>query len=152
MEQRLKKFSKLLAKYTKLAVDTPCILYYIEKNPKYLKLTETIFEEFLPAGKIEIIASTLLLTEILIRPFAQNRPELVLDYKSIISKNITLYPPSEEIAERAAYLRAIYHLATPDAIHLATAIEENTSAIIGNDAKWKKVKEIKTILLDEFLK
>lgn len=151
MEQRLKKFQKTLAKHTRLALDTPCLLYYIEKNPKYLALVEIIFEEFLSKGKIETIASTLLLTEILIKPFVQNRPELVLDYKSLISKNITLYPLSEEIAEKAAQLRAEYKIGTPDAIHLATAIEEGATAIIGNDRRWRQVKQIEVIVLDEFI-
>lgn len=151
MEQGLRKFRKFLTKHARLALDTPCLLYYIEKNPKYLKLTETIFEEFLLKGKTEIIASTLLLTETLIRPIAQNRPDLVLDYKSVISKNIALYPLSAEIAERAAYLRARYKFATPDAIHLATAIDQNVGAIVGNDLRWKQVKEITAIILDEFV-
>ena len=77
-------------------------------------------------------------------------PGLALDYKSVISKNILLYPLSEEIAEKAAYLRARYKFATPDAVHIATAIEEGATAIVGNDKKWKRVKEIKTITLDEF--
>lgn len=151
MEQGLRKFRKTLAKHKRLALDTPCLLYYIEKNPKYLKLTEAIFEEFLLKDKTEIIASTLLLTETLIRPIAQNQPDLVLDYKSVISKNIALYPLSEEIAEIAAYLRARYKFATPDAIHLATAIDQNAGAIVGNDLRWKQVKEITTTILDEFI-
>ena len=150
MEQGLSKFKKTAAKHSRLALDTPCLLYYIEKNPKYLKLAEIIFEDLLQANRGEIIASTLLLTEILIRPITQNRPELVLDYKSVVSKNITLYPLSEEIAEYAAYLRARYKFATPDAIHIGTAIEEGASAIIGNDKRWRQVKEIKTIILEDF--
>ena len=150
MESRLSKFKKTITKYSRLALDTPCLLYYIEKNPKYLKLAEIIFEQRLLTGRGEIIASTLLLTEILIRPIAQNLPGLALDYKSVISKNILLYPLSEEIAEKAAYLRARYKFATPDAVHIATAIEEGATAIVGNDKKWKRVKEIKTITLDEF--
>lgn len=151
MEQRLLKFRRQLNKYNKVAIDTPCLIYYIEKNPKYQNLTEIIFEDFLVGGKIEIIASTLLLTETLIRPFAQKQPQLVLDYKSIISKNFTLYPLSEEIAEKTAQLRAKYKIGTPDSIHLATAIESGAKAIIANNHRWRQVKEINTIILDEYL-
>lgn len=150
MEQRLLKFRRQLNKYNKIAIDTPCLIYYIEKNSKYQNLTEIIFEDFLVGGKIEIIASTLLLTETLIRPFAQKQPQLVLDYKSIISKNFTLYPLSEKIAEKTAQLRAKYKIGTPDSIHLATAIESGAKAIIANDRRWQQVKEIKTIILEEF--
>ena len=151
MEQGLLKFTKQLKTHNKVAIDTPCLIYYIERNSKYIKLTETIFEDFLAKGRIEIIASTLLLAEILVRPFAQNKPGLVLDYKSIISKNFTLCPLSTRIAETAAKLRAKYHIGIPDTIHLATAIEEGASVIVGNDRGWKQVKEIKTIILEDFI-
>lgn len=150
MGQGLNRFKKQFVKIDKIAIDTPCLLYYIEKNPKYLTLTEFIFEELFSKGKIEIVASTLLLTETLVKPFAQNKLQLVFDYKSIISKNFTLSAVSENIAEQAARLRAKYKMGTPDAIHIATAIESGTKAIVGNDRRWKQVKEIKTLILEEF--
>lgn len=153
MGQRLKDFRQTLIKSKKVALDTPCFLYHLEKNPKYQKYTEIIFENLLPAGKLKAVASTIVLTETLIRPFTENRLGLVLAYKSIIKgfPNLTLTSVSEKIAQQGAYLRAVYNLHTPDAIHIATAIEENAQAIVGNDKKWKKVKEIKVIILDEFV-
>lgn len=153
MESRLKKFRDLILKFPTIALDTPCLLYHVEKNPKYTNFTEIIFEDLLANNKIKAIASTLLLTETLALPFAENRHDLISAYKSIILgfPNLTLYPLSEEKAEKAGFLRGVYHLATPDAIHLATAIEEGADAIIGNDAKWKKVQEIETVILEEFV-
>ena len=152
MEPRLKKFKSHLAKFSKIALDTPCLLYHVEQNPKYVNLTEIIFEEVLPVGRIQAIASTLLLTETLAGPFADNRMDLIFDYKSMLLgfPNLTLYPLSAEIAERAGFLRGVYRLGTPDAIHIATAIEQNASAILTNDAKWKRVKEIAVLVLDDY--
>lgn len=153
MEQGLKVFGKIISKLPKIALDTSCLLYYIEQNPKYEKFTQIIFEEVLPSGNTKMVASTLIITETLSLAFAENRLDLVLTYKSALSglPNLTLYPVSEQTAETAAYIRGVYRLATPDAIHIATAIEENASAIVGNDKKWKKVKEIKTIVLEDFV-
>ena len=153
MEQGLKVFGKIILKLPKIALDTSCLLYYIEQNPKYEKFTQIIFEELLLSGNTKAIASTLIITETLPPAFAENRRDLVLAYKSAILglPNLTIYPVTEQIAETAAYIRGVHRLSTPDAIHLATAIEEGAKAIIGNDKKWKKVKEIKTIVLEDFI-
>jgi predicted nucleic acid-binding protein len=46
-------------------------------------------------------------------------------------------------------LRAKYGLHTPDALHIATAIELNCDALLTSDRKWQQVTEIRTPILDE---
>lgn len=152
MGSRLKSFTKTLVNSQKIALDSSCFIYQIEENKRYIELTEIIFEELLPLGKIEAIGSILILTEILIKPYKLKLQDLAQDYKSLISSlpNFSLFAPNEQIATGAAQIRAKYGLRTPDAIHLATAIESGAKAIIANDRKWHQVKEIKTILLEEF--
>ena len=153
MGQSLSKFSKILEGYAKIALDSSCFIYHIEENKKYSKLTRIIFEELLPTRKIEAVGSTLILTEILTKPYSHNRPDLVSAYKNsiIVLPNFAIIPPDEQMCDTAALIRSKYNLRTPDAIHLATAIETDSRAIVGNDLKWKKIKEINCILLAEFL-
>ncbi len=92
MGPRLKNFYKTLAKFQKIALDSSCFIYQIEENPKYLELTKIIFEELLPQNKIEAIASTLIIAEILTKPYSMNRRDLVLDYKDLIL-NLPQYFP-----------------------------------------------------------
>jgi predicted nucleic acid-binding protein len=47
-----------------------------------------------------------------------------------------------EIADRAARLRAEYRLATPDAIHIATAIESGATLFVTNDSELPDMPEI----------
>lgn len=152
MGSRLKNFTKTLANSQKIALDSSCFIYHIEQNPKYLELTRIVFKELLPNDRIKAVASTLTLTEILIKPYKLNRPGLALAYKTLIKAvpNFSLFAPDEQVADTAAQIRAKYGLRTPDSIHLATAIESGAKAIIANDRRWRQVKEINTILLEEF--
>lgn len=148
----LKEIKNLLASQSKIALDSSCFIYHIEKNRKYIELTRIIFKELLPKASIQAIGSTLIITEILTKPYKLNRSDLALAYKTLIQAipNFDLFAPNEQICDHAAQIRSKYGFKTPDAIHVATAIEESASAIVGNDKKWKKVKEIKTIILEDF--
>lgn len=153
-EVALKNFRKILSQYKLILLDSSCFIYHIEENPVYIALTEVIFEQMLPENRFKAICSTLLLTEILTRPMAEKRQDLVLTYKSIIVSfpNLMLKPFDETVAQTAAYFRAEYNLKTPDAIHIATAHQTGAEAIICNDTAWKKVKEIPVIILSEFIR
>ena len=148
----LKKFENLLVSQSRIALDSSCLIYHIEKNKKYIELTRIIFKELLPKASVLAIGSTLIITEILTKPYDLNRSDLALAYKALIQfiPNFYLFAPNEQICDHAARIRSKYNFKTPDAIHIATAIEENASVIIGNDKRWKQVKEIKTIILEDF--
>ncbi len=53
------------------------------------------------------------------------------------------------IAERGAELRAKYGIRTPDALQVASAIENQATIFISNDNKLKKIKEIEIAALKE---
>lgn len=152
-EKNLKRFEKRLRQYHYIALDSVCFIYHIEENKRYVPLTQIIFENLLPKGVVRAFFSTLVLTEILTRPIAEKRQELVFAYKSLIASfpHTKLIPLDEENAQKAAFFRAKYQLRTPDAIHIATAYQAGADAVICNDTKWKKVKEIPVITLDAFV-
>ena len=64
--------------------------------------------------------------------------------------------PSREIdqnvAHQAAKLRARYGLKTPDALFLATALEEKAQAFITNDVRLKVIENIEIVLINAFVK
>lgn len=65
------------------------------------------------------------------------------------TSQITIWPVSVAIAERAAHLRAQYRLRTPDAIHIATAMIAGCDAFLTNDLNLKRVQEIRVLVLEE---
>ena len=60
-----------------------------------------------------------------------------------------LIPVTFEIADKAAQLRAQYNLRTPDALHIASAIESGCQALLTNDLGIKRVTELRVLVLDE---
>ena len=52
-------------------------------------------------------------------------------------------------AEMAAQLRATYGLRTPDALHLGSAITSGCQVFLTNDADFKRVTEVRVVLLSE---
>jgi len=57
-------------------------------------------------------------------------------------------PVTYETADRAAELRAELGLGTPDAIHLATAIDAGATLFVTNDRKPARVKDLEILLFD----
>lgn len=96
-----------------------------------------------------IIASPLIITELLVAPLRENETELSDVYKNLRNyiKNMVFVDFSLKISEIAARLRAKYDLATPDCIHLATAIEGGAKIFYTADKRIKKVNEIKVELI-----
>ena len=60
-------------------------------------------------------------------------------------------PVTLEVADHAAMLRARYRLSTPDAIQVATALEMQATAFLGNDTYLKRITEIECLILDDIL-
>lgn len=94
---------------------------------------------------IEIIASPIVVMELLVSPLRDNQDQLINVYKNLTNhiSNMNFVDFTPKIAEIAAKLRAKYDLATPDCIHLATAISEKVDVFYTADKGIKKVKEIK---------
>ena len=153
MGLNLEKIKNLLASHPKIAIDSSCFIYHIEENRKYIELTRIIFKELLPKANLQASGSTIIITEILTKPYQLGRSDLALAYKTLIQAipNFSMLAPNEHICDHAARIRSEYGFKTPDAIHIATAIEENAQAIVGNDKRWQQVKEIKTIILEDFI-
>jgi len=66
--------------------------------------------------------------------------------------NLTLLPVTETIGESAGVLRGKYpHLKTVDAVQIAAALDAEAEAFLTNDKKLSGIKEIKIIVLNDYL-
>ena len=72
-------------------------------------------------------------------------------YRTLLqsTKHVTLLPISTPVADRAAKVRSQYNLRTPDALHVASAIEAGCDALLTNDRALRHISEIRVFLLDE---
>lgn len=129
-------------------IDSAPFIYFIEKHSQYHNQLFEIFEAN-DNGDIFFQTSSLTLQEVLVQPFRLKRNKLARQYEQILttSPNIHIYNIDIEVARRAAKLRAIHNLKTPDAIQLATALEKSADIFFTNDLNLKKVSEIEVMTL-----
>jgi predicted nucleic acid-binding protein len=72
-------------------------------------------------GDLQVVTSTLTLTEVLVHLYKRGDTALVKHYSQMLlnTRNLETLPVSTEIADEAARLRAAFGLKTPDSIQVA---------------------------------
>lgn len=133
-------------------IDTAPLIYFIEGHSQYQAPLKELFI-FADSGQLTFITSTITLIEVLVKPYMAGRTDVAAQYQQLLlnSPGIDLYDVNSTIATKSAELRAEYQLKTPDAIQLATAIENNADYFLTNDIRLKKVTTIKVLVLDDLL-
>ncbi|HEX9961610.1 MAG TPA: PIN domain-containing protein [Pyrinomonadaceae bacterium] len=97
------------------------------------------------------ITSVISLCEVLIHPLRNQNLNLKQRYLDILQNSPNFFTKSinSATAQTAASLRAKYNLRTPDALQIATALENGCDAFLCNDKDLKRVTELKILILDE---
>jgi predicted nucleic acid-binding protein len=93
------------------------------------------------------------MTELLVKPYRSLEEKAVRQIYELllIYPNLQWIAPDLEIADMAARLRAVYKLATPDALHAATAVRSRATGLITNDASFERIEAFETLILDRLL-
>ena len=121
-------------------LDANLFIYLIEADdfPQQREAVAAIFAA-LDEGKITGVVSELALGEVLPIPLREDRQDRVQNYRQIFTTETALevQPITLPIIDAAAVLRAHSSLKTPDALHLATAIEHSCDLFLTNDRKLK---------------
>lgn len=144
--------STALSGVSHLYIDTSPFIYYTEKRLGFLERVKAVFA-YQYTHAIDTITSVITLSECLVKPIKQNDMLLVSAYERFFMKThgISLIPVTFEISRLSADLRALYNLRTPDALHIATALETGCEAFLTNDVALKRIKEIRILVLDEIV-
>ncbi len=118
----------------KIFLDSCLIIYLLEGQTSFSQPVEaTILAE----PEAEYCASALVRMECLIGPLRSGNTALLAEYGKVFQA-LTLLPISDEVYEKAAHLRATHNLKTPDALHLATALEAGCDEFWTNDTRLSK--------------
>ncbi len=135
-----------------IALDTAPIIYYLEANPEFGPIIRPVLDAVI-GGEIQAVVSSLIVTELLVHPLRENNTELLARYEELLegTPSLTVLDLTTTIAKTAAVLRAAYNLKTPDAIHLATALEAGVEVFITNDAALKRVLEVKVLTVQDLM-
>jgi len=150
MELNLLQINDAIKHIRYLYIEPAPFIYYIEENPTFIKRIDAVMD-YIQNNSLSVVTSVLTLTEVLIHPLRKKQSKIAQEYREILtnSQNILLTPVNNNIAEKAADLRAQYSIRTPDALHIATAIESVSDAVLTNDSQLKRIREIPIILLDD---
>jgi predicted nucleic acid-binding protein len=62
--------------------------------------------------------------------------------------HLSVVPVTDDIAERAAFLRASQNLKTPDALQLATALLSGANFFLTNDQSLSSIQDVPILILD----
>jgi predicted nucleic acid-binding protein len=141
-----------LRRHRRIALDTSVFIYQLEANARYLALTDHIFTWIeRPGGKA--VTSTITMTELLVQPYRAADQQQADEFYVLLSTypNLEWIAPNLEIADRAAKLRALHGLRTPDALHAATAVHAGATGLVTNDPVFDRVKDFETLLLDSLI-
>lgn len=131
-----------------IGIDTSLFIYLFEENHEYLAKSSTVFRA-IEKGKHKGIFSVIGVIEILTGPKKKGKPDIAAEYEYHLRNfpNLSIVGINERIVWLSSDLRATYGITTPDAIHIATAIDAGAEKFITNDKALKKIKEIKIEIL-----
>ena len=155
MEVERMEFQRELKKLKKVGLDSSILIYHLEDLEPYANLTENVFAA-VAEGFLSAVLSTVSVTELLVQPFATGQQNRIAAFERFLFSlpNTELKSPDYLIAREAARLRSKYKLRTPDALLLATSINEKADAFITNDARLRTLKGegLVILVLDDFLR
>lgn len=146
------RFRTAVLNHHRVAVDTCIFIYQWEGNPRYSPLTDWFFASLERSG-LTATTSTITMTELLVHPYRQRDSGRVSEVFSLLSMypNLEWVAPDLPISARAAEIRALQGLETPDALQAATALSSNSTALITNDSIFKRISELDVLVLDDYL-
>ena len=134
----------------KIYIDTALFIYFVENHPVYAQKTHDLFS-LTQQLRIENNTSTLTITEVLVKPLQLGDLLVVNAYKTLLYETniVQVHMITSDIAESAADIRVRYNIKTPDALHIATAINTQCDVFVTNDYQLTRIKELRVVVLDE---
>jgi predicted nucleic acid-binding protein len=126
------------------------IFIYLLEGYRELRDRLDDIQQSLKHGEIEAVTSELTLCETLVAPFRRNQPALASKYREFIESSgaFALIPVDRDIWVRASLYRAQFRLATPDAIHMASAVKAECSLFLTNDKAIRGPNAVRVVMID----
>ena len=136
-------------KNQKIAIDTMIFVYAFEDHPAHASFLRSFFSA-LEKGEMESVTSSVTITECLTQPYRVKDFTLAAQYMALFRNfpHFSVVPVTDDIAERAAFLRASQNLKTPDALQLATALLSGANFFLTNDQRLSSIQDVPILILD----
>ena len=128
--------------------DTNIFIYILENHPEFGETCLSVVQS--GADKeLDGYSGDLVLAELLVKPLKDNNARAVKAVKDLFTEDtkIELLPHTRSAFITAAHLRANHKIKLPDALHLATAIENHIEIFLTNDRDIPLIPEITVLTL-----
>lgn len=124
---------------TLLALDASALIYLVEGTGAVRDRLSRRIADVLGAPTGRIVASRLARLECRVKPLRDADTAILEEYDAIFAaEELFLVDVSAAVLERATELRARHGFKTPDAIHLATALEAGATTFLTGDTSLAK--------------
>lgn len=129
-------------------LDACTIIYLIEGAQPFQAQARDRLAQLRAGTDAVILTSRLSRLECRVVPLRDGNTSLLAEYDAFFTpSDLEMIDIASEVIERATDLRAHYRFKTPDAIHLATAIEQHADLFITGDVDLQRCSEIKVEVL-----
>lgn len=141
-----------LATIDRALLDTSVCIYYLDRSAEdpRRRVVEPLVRAA-EARRLELVVSSVTVTELLVGPLRKRNRTAEAAVRLFVTTLCRLAPVGHAVTAAAARLRAAHNLATPDALICATAAVEEVDAVVGNDARWKRLSELPYVHLDDIV-
>ena len=120
-------------------LDSAPVIYAVERVSGYVAEVDAI----LSAADVVQVASDLTRLECRVKPIRDSDRDLLADYDEYFGRTVSeIVALSRVVVDRATEIRASYGFRTPDAIHLASALESNCDLFLTNDHRLDRFPDI----------
>jgi predicted nucleic acid-binding protein len=135
---------------SRIYLDACSIIYFVEtSSPFHTALVSRLLQiQRDPTSRL--LTSRLSCLECRIHPIRQRDDELLATYNSFFATSrLILIDVAEAVIERATILRANHSFKTPDAVHLASAIEAKADLFLTGDASLARCPDLAVEILSK---
>ena len=132
----------------RIYLDACSIIYLVEAASPFHSVIVERLSRIRAEPASRLITSRLSLLECRVNPLKRNDKQLLAAYdRFFAAERMLVIEISAEVVARAATLRALYGFKTPDAIHLASAIEAQVDLFLTGDSSLVKCPDLNVELL-----
>lgn len=130
-------------------LDSAPVIYHVQANPVYSGRTTLIFQR-IDNGEVDAVTSVITLAECLVLPLRKNDKALAARFRERIAEGLnTQMAGVDDVAEKAAELRARYNVSLVDALQIACATARGCDGFLTNDRRLARIDELPVLVLGD---
>ncbi len=123
-------------------LDANVVIYFVEQPPVWGPRSAARMAALRAGGETFAISDPTRM-ECQVGPLISGHPTLLADFNAFFTApDVQVLTMSAPVFDRAARIRASYGFRTPDALHLAVAVESGCGLFLTNDARLNRFPDI----------